>query len=99
MRQICQINEVSHNCKICHLSANEMLAKFTYEQYATINQSNAGCFDPRVFVNCNEMLLRNCCQMLLHAMIYSWLTLFNSMSHQSWLMKPKSSIILSFQRL
>ena len=37
------------------------LAKFTYEQYATINQSIAGRFDPRVIVNCLQVLelLRN----------------------------------------
>ena len=27
-----------------------IVAKFTDEQYTTINQSTAGCFDPRVFV-------------------------------------------------
>ena len=27
-------------------------SEFTDEQYATINQSTAGRFDPRVFVNC-----------------------------------------------
>ena len=31
------------------------MAKFTDEQYATINQSTAGCFDPRVFVNCLQV--------------------------------------------
>ena len=28
------------------------VAKFTDEHYTTINQSTAGRFDPRVFVNC-----------------------------------------------
>ena len=36
-----------------------MVAKFTYEQYATINQSTAGRFDPRVFVNCLQV--EKCC--------------------------------------
>ena len=31
------------------------MAKFTDEQYATINESNAGRFDPRVFVNCSSV--------------------------------------------
>ena len=31
------------------------IAKFTDEQYATINQSTAGRFDPRVFVNCLQV--------------------------------------------
>ena len=31
--------------------------KFTYEQYATINQTNAGRFDPRVFVNCLQVTI------------------------------------------
>ena len=34
------------------------LAKFTDEQYTTINQSTAGRFDPRVFVNCLQVFLR-----------------------------------------
>ena len=29
-----------------------IVAKFTDEQYTTINQSTAGRFNPRVFVNC-----------------------------------------------
>ena len=33
-------------------SINQNVAKFTDEQYTTINQSTAGQFDPRVFVNC-----------------------------------------------
>ena len=32
-----------------------IVAKFTYEQYTTINQSTAGCFDPRVLVNCLQV--------------------------------------------
>ena len=32
-----------------------IIAKFTDEQYATINQSTAGRFDPRVFVNCLQV--------------------------------------------
>ena len=34
----------------------DIVAKFTDEQYTTINQSTAGCFDPRVFVNCLQHL-------------------------------------------
>ena len=34
-----------------------VVAKFTDEQYATINQSTAGRFDPRVFVNCLQVLV------------------------------------------
>ena len=34
-----------------------VLAKFTYEQYTTINQLNAGRFDPRVFVLCLQVSL------------------------------------------
>ena len=33
-------------------SHTEIVVKFTDEQYTTINQSTAGRFDPRVFVNC-----------------------------------------------
>ena len=33
-------------------SCVDIVAKFTNEQYTTINQSTAGRFDPRVFVNC-----------------------------------------------
>ena len=33
-------------------SCIDIVAKFTDEQYTTINQSTAGRFDPRVFVNC-----------------------------------------------
>ena len=36
------------------------IAKFTDEQYATINQSTAGRFDPRVFVNCLQV--KRCCE-------------------------------------
>ena len=32
-----------------------LVAKFTDEQYTTINQSTAGHFDPRVFVNCLQV--------------------------------------------
>ena len=32
-----------------------IVAKFTDEQYTTINQSTAGHFDPRVFINCLQM--------------------------------------------
>ena len=31
------------------------IAKFTDEQYATINQSTAGHFDPKFFVNCLQV--------------------------------------------
>ena len=33
----------------------EIVVKFTDEQYATINESTAGRFDPRVFVNCLQV--------------------------------------------
>ena len=29
-----------------------IITKFTYEQYATMNQTNAGRFDPRVETSC-----------------------------------------------
>ena len=32
-------------------SCVDIVAKFTDEQYTNINQSTAGCFNPRVFVN------------------------------------------------
>ena len=32
-----------------------IIAKFTDEQCATINQSTAGRFDPRIFVNCLQV--------------------------------------------
>ena len=35
----------AHNCV-------DIVVKFTDEQYTNINQSTAGRFDPRVFVNC-----------------------------------------------
>ena len=36
------------------------VAKFTDEQYTTINQSTAGRFDPRVIVNCLQV--EKCCE-------------------------------------
>ena len=41
-------------CVIEHIM--RMIAKFTDEQYTTINQSTAGLFDPRVIVNCLQLL-------------------------------------------
>ena len=38
----------------------KLVAKFTDEQYTTVNQSRAGCFDPKVFVNC----LQACTQLI-----------------------------------
>ena len=35
----------------------EIIAKFTVEQYTTVNQSKARRFDPRVFVNCLQVLM------------------------------------------
>ena len=32
-----------------------VVVKFTDEQYTTVNQSTAGCFEPRVFVNCLQV--------------------------------------------
>ena len=37
-----------------------IVAKFTDEQCTTINQSTAGRFDPRVFVNCLQVEI--CCE-------------------------------------
>ena len=44
--------------EVSHLlfSTTYEVAKFTDEQYTTINQSTAGCFDPKVFVNCLQAL-------------------------------------------
>ena len=39
---------------------SSVVAKFTDEQYTTINQSKAGRFDPRVFVNCLQV--EQCCE-------------------------------------
>ena len=36
----------------------DTVAKFTDEQYTPINQSTAGCFDPRVFVNTCKQLTK-----------------------------------------
>ena len=36
-------------------SCIDIVAKFSDEQYTTINQSTAGRFDPRVFVNCLQV--------------------------------------------
>ena len=38
--------------------AGVLIAKFTDEKYATINQSTAGRFDPRVFVNCLQVTFK-----------------------------------------
>ena len=40
-------------------SCVDIVTKFTDEQYTTINQSTAGQFDPRVFVNCLQV--EKCC--------------------------------------
>ena len=37
-------------------SCVDIVTKFTDEQYTTINQSTAGRFDPRVFVNCLQII-------------------------------------------
>ena len=53
-----------------------IVAKFTDEQYTTINQSAARCFDLRVFVTCTttvtrELLQTNCyCYKLLPTNCY-----------------------------
>ena len=36
-------------------SCVDIVAKFTDEHYTTINQSTAGRYDPRVFVNCLQV--------------------------------------------
>ena len=41
-------------------SGVDIVAKFTDEQYTTINQSTAGQFDPRGFVNC--LHVEKCCE-------------------------------------
>ena len=38
----------------------DIVVKFTDEQFRTINQSTAGCFYPRVFVNCLQVV--KCCE-------------------------------------
>ena len=45
----------THDAVEAH-SCVDIVAKFTDEQYTTINQSTAGRFDPRVFVNCLQVL-------------------------------------------
>ena len=47
-------------------SCVDIVATFTDEQYTTINQSTAGHFDPRVFVNSSLQLSRlaHSCQQL-----------------------------------
>ena len=47
MKDSCDAVE-AHSCV-------DIVAKFTDEQYTTINQSTAGRFDPRVFVNCLQV--------------------------------------------
>ena len=42
------------------LYSTSVVAKFTDEQYTTINQLTAGRFDPRVFVNCLQV--EKCCE-------------------------------------
>ena len=49
-----QLNSVPHDAVEAH-SCVDIVAKFTAEQYTTINQSTAGHFDPRVFVNCLQV--------------------------------------------
>ena len=45
------------DCTVTLVSEQQMgVAKFTDEQYATINQSTTGRFDLRVFVNCLQLL-------------------------------------------
>ena len=46
-----------------------IVTKFTDEQYITINQSTAGRFDPRVFVNCFQV--EKCCERRLFIYIQS----------------------------
>ena len=38
-----------------------IIAKFAYEQYATINQSTAGRFDPMVFVRDKDPQVETSC--------------------------------------
>ena len=41
-----------------------IVEKFTDEQYTTVNQSTAGRFNPRVFVNCLQAVCRICKQLI-----------------------------------
>ncbi len=43
----------------CHTHKLIFVTKFTDEQHTTINQSTAGRFNPRVFVNCLQVYKRN----------------------------------------
>ena len=52
------INSIHNSSTISEV--DRFLAKFTYEQFATSNQSTAGRFDRRVFVNCLQ--IKNCCE-------------------------------------
>ena len=65
--QVCASNSAFHCCMWVILkngktvmwqgwwTMGHLVAKFTDEQYTTINQSTAGHFDPRVFVNCLQV--------------------------------------------
>ena len=55
----CQIHyyTMSGNGKTEDVLSINIVAKYTDEQYATNNQSTAGHFDPRVFVNCLQGLV------------------------------------------
>ena len=46
-----------------------LVVKFTDEQYTAINQSTAGCFDPRVFVN--YLRVETCCERRLFILLQS----------------------------
>ena len=51
--QQCYTSTVLHNIQFTYNTLP--LAKFTDEQYTTINQSIARCFDPKIFVNCLQV--------------------------------------------
>ena len=50
-------NTIKYSAEQKRNTDNIWMAKFTYEQYATINQTNAGRFDPKVFVNCLQVVV------------------------------------------
>ena len=55
--EVADVEHFSLHCTSMAEERKEMerLAKFTDEQYTTINQTTAGRFDPRVFVNCLQV--------------------------------------------
>ena len=50
------IRQNSMHRLLCIYATFIIVVKFTDEQYAIINQSIAGLFDPRVFINCLQVV-------------------------------------------